>query len=127
MGRGGEAFLLDMGDDWNPDLAEDLIRLSGWSPVGTSNRHGHPPGEKLSEQLWEQASPTDDYGYRAFLTKNLGPGDLPGTLRRLQQLATQGDAKAIIDLLQAAIPGGYQHARADIPRSHRCRRLPGGA
>ncbi|MGE0760251.1 MAG: polysaccharide biosynthesis protein, partial [Pirellulaceae bacterium] len=54
MGKGGEIFVLDMG---NPvrimDLAQDLIRLSGFSQDDVEIRiTGMRPGEKLYEELY---------------------------------------------------------------------------
>jgi FlaA1/EpsC-like NDP-sugar epimerase len=55
LGNGGELFVLNMGKPVRiMDLAEDLIRLSGFTtdqiPITTT---GVRPGEKLEEQLWE--------------------------------------------------------------------------
>jgi FlaA1/EpsC-like NDP-sugar epimerase len=64
LGKGGEVFVLDMGDPVRiADLAEDLIRLSGLA-VGTDIEivyAGVRPGEKLYEELFfgeKDASPT---------------------------------------------------------------------
>jgi FlaA1/EpsC-like NDP-sugar epimerase len=64
LGKGGEVFVLDMGEPVKiADLAEDLIRLSGLE-VGTDieiSFSGIRPGEKLYEELFfgeDDASPT---------------------------------------------------------------------
>jgi FlaA1/EpsC-like NDP-sugar epimerase len=54
MGRGGELFILDMGEPVRiVDLAEDLIRLSGLRPGDDIEVRfsGMRPGEKLFEEL----------------------------------------------------------------------------
>ena len=53
MGRGGELFVLDMGEPVRiVDLAHDLIRLSGFGPDDIELQvTGMRPGEKLFEEL----------------------------------------------------------------------------
>jgi FlaA1/EpsC-like NDP-sugar epimerase len=55
LGQGGELFVLDMGEPVRiVDLAEDVIKLSGFTleeiPISYT---GVRPGEKLTEALWE--------------------------------------------------------------------------
>jgi FlaA1/EpsC-like NDP-sugar epimerase len=55
LGKGGELFVLDMGQPVRiRDLAEDLIRLSGFDvgEIGIEYT-GIRPGERLEELLWE--------------------------------------------------------------------------
>ncbi len=111
MGRGGEAFLLDMGEQVRiVDLAEDLIRLSGLEPGRDIEIEftGIRPGEKLSEELWE-----DDKAYEKTAHPDIvcstnealvADGDLAATLTSLQPWPC-GGMRGIIRLLQAAIPG----------------------
>ncbi len=112
MGKGGEAFVLDMGDQVRiVDLAADLIRLSGLEPGRDIEIEftGIRPGEKLSEQLWEGGKSYEKTAHpdivRSATEEAVVGGDLAATLRRLAELTEQGDAAAIIGVLQAAIPG----------------------
>lgn len=62
MGSGGDTFVLNMGQQVRIlDLAEDLIRLSGLEPYKDVDivYTGIRPGEKLSEDLWEEGTPTN--------------------------------------------------------------------
>lgn len=113
MGQGGEVFMLNMGQQVRIlDLAEDLIRLSGLEPgkdveiVFTGIR----PGEKLSEDLWGDGM---DYKktshpeiFRAETEEAVLPGNLDTLVEELQVLARDGEASAIIHLLDETIPDG---------------------
>ena len=112
MGKGGEAFLLNMGQQIRIlDLAEDLIRLSGLEPgrdieiIFTGIR----PGEKLREELWESDKTYDVTAHPEIFrsTQESAPlGDaLPQTLDRLERLAEENQPDAIIQLLDETIPG----------------------
>lgn len=111
MGKGGEVFLLNMGKPIRIlDLAEDLIRLSGLEPgkdieiIFTGIR----PGEKLSEDLWEEGvhyQPTaHEEVFRLAEEENLMNNALSATVDQLHTLAQSGDTTAILDLLDSAIP-----------------------
>jgi FlaA1/EpsC-like NDP-sugar epimerase len=112
MGKGGEAFLLDMGEQIRIlDLAEDLIRLSGLEPgrdieiVFTGIR----PGEKLREELWEAEKTYEVTAhpeiYRSSQESAPLGGDLGQILDRLEILAHENRPDEIIRLLDETIPG----------------------
>ncbi len=112
MGNGGETFVLNMGQQVRIlDLAEDLIRLSGLEPgkdieiVFTGIR----PGEKLSEDLWEEGNqfePTQHPDiYQFDDPSNLRGDELKVRIDQLLKLADQGKADEIIALIDETIPG----------------------
>ncbi len=112
MENGGETFVLNMGEPVRIlDLAEDLIRLSGLEPhrdIAISYT-GIRPGEKLTEELWEEGTP---------LAKTLHPDifrletdvsspslNLPQTIDSLSALCHSADSDGIAVLLDTLIPG----------------------
>ena len=112
MGQGGEAFLLDMGQQVRIlDLAEDLIRLSGLEPGRDIEIEftGIRPGEKLSEELWEKGKIYEKTAHRDIMRSDhedsLNTGELQEVLARLELLLSGGHADEIISLLDEAIPG----------------------
>jgi len=111
MGNGGEVFLLNMGKPVRIlDLAEDLIRLSGLEPGKDIEITftGIRPGEKLSEDLWEEGvhyQPTaHPEVFRMADEENIIDSSLSVTINQLQSLAQSGNIPAILDLLDSAIP-----------------------
>ena len=118
MSQGGEAYVLNMGEQVKiQDLAEDLIRLSGLEPgedieiVYTGIR----PGEKLSEDLWDQ-------GFAYFPTKHpdinqvdseeaLSDETLNAIIDQLIELAAEGKPEEILDILSQTIPGAAIQAQ----------------
>ena len=112
MGHGGEIFILRMGEQVKIlQLADDLIRLSGLEPekdieiVFTGIR----PGEKLSEDLWDQWAkfePTSHSDIVQLVDEDLLSRDeLRMTVNELAFLAVEGEVDAIIRILDETIPG----------------------
>ena len=112
MGSGGEVFVLNMGQQVRIlDLAEDLIRLSGLEPrrdieiVFTGIR----PGEKLSEELWEDGSLLQKTAHPDIMCLDckdeLEGENLSKSVGELIQLAQEGETKAVTRLLDELIPG----------------------
>jgi len=113
MGEGGETFVLNMGEQIRIlDLAEDLIRLSGLEPgkdieiVFTGIR----PGEKLSEELWDEGVPIEKTEHPEIFrvnpdTSELSGEELRGLVEQILRLAQEGDTHTLINLLDETIPG----------------------
>ncbi|MBN2044129.1 MAG: polysaccharide biosynthesis protein [Anaerolineales bacterium] len=112
MGTGGEIFLLNMGEPVKIlDLAKDLIRLSGLEPgrdieiVFTGLR----PGEKMSEVLWDDGVdhfPTDHPEItRLEKIELLAPDELEKVIQQLAGCAVEGDADALVNILDEVVPG----------------------
>jgi len=110
--QSGETFVLNMGQQVRiMDLAEDLIRLSGLQPgkdieiVFTGIR----PGEKLSEDLWDDGHPfisTDHPDiYKADGQEELCGENLAKVVQELVRLAEEGDADTIMQMFDELIPG----------------------
>ncbi len=106
MGRGGETFVLDMGEPVRVvDLARDMIRLAGLEPdVDVRVRFTQPrPGEKMTEQLigeGERVVPTA----HPKVMRIEGPKVEPGVLAaKLQRLAEAVGRRACDDELRQAL------------------------
>jgi FlaA1/EpsC-like NDP-sugar epimerase len=115
LGRGGEVFLLDMGEPIRiVDIATDLIRLSGLI-VGADIKvqfTGIRPGEKLYEEMFfsaESVIPTDHP--KILRARN---GILPeSVIRRIETLANAAYGTASDDelrqLLRNLVPDFHPH------------------
>jgi FlaA1/EpsC-like NDP-sugar epimerase len=95
LGRGGEVFVLDMGEQIRVyDIATDLIRLSGLE-VGADIEikfTGVRPGEKLYEEMF-------------FTAENVLPTDHPKVLRARNGLLAEGTVRRIDALMRATDQG----------------------
>jgi len=118
MGQGGEIFILDMGTPVKiADMAQDLIRLSGFEPdVDIKIEYiGLRPGEKLYEELItddENALPTP---HPKIMMLKGGACDinlLNGQIQELARLAGAQDAARIKSKLQEMVP---DYTPSDIP------------
>lgn len=127
MGKGGETFVLNMGDQVRiVDLAEDLIRLSGLEPgrdieiVFTGSR----PGEKLSEDLWDegltfQRTIHPDI-FHLSNQDDLGEINLNDLLNEVISRSQSGNVSGIITIFDEKIPGAQVRKTppADIASIH---------
>jgi len=110
--QSGETFVLNMGQQVRiMDLAEDLIRLSGLQPGKDIEIvfSGIRPGEKLSEDLWDDGHPfisTDHPDiYKADGQEELCGENLAKVVQELVRLAEEGDADTIMQMFDELIPG----------------------
>jgi len=111
MGQGGEAFILNMGEQVRIlELAEDLIRLSGLEPGRDIEIAftGIRRGEKLSEDLWEQGihfqPTTHSEIYRSKEDEEVDGQKLTQAIEQLERLARQSEVETIIRVLDEVIP-----------------------
>ena len=121
MGRGGETFVLDMGEQIKIiNLAEDLIRLSGFEPRKDIDIVfiGIRDGEKLSEDLWNddrKLSGTD----HPEISREDGQVEIQGKeleeiVENLVDLSRHGQREKIIDSLNKIITNAdIKHSVAD--------------
>lgn len=108
MGRGGEIFVLDMGEQIKiVELANDLIRLSGLPPHAIEIVfNGIRPGEKLYEELYfsdEQRFPTTHPKLHSAFHRPIALGELRESLDELQSLV-DGDEDLLLARLKELVP-----------------------
>jgi FlaA1/EpsC-like NDP-sugar epimerase len=115
LGVGGELFVLNMGLPVKiRDLAEDLIKLSGYTlaeiPIVYTRLR---PGEKIEEALWEADSkvePTREPDIlRVTEPAGLLPDFLPEMLDAFKRATENGDRLSIEATLAQTIPSFVPH------------------
>ncbi|MCB9591649.1 MAG: polysaccharide biosynthesis protein [Sandaracinaceae bacterium] len=121
MGRGGEIFILDMGEPVKiVDLARDLIRLSGLRPDVDIPIHftGVRPGEKLFEELSSDAESADETHHpKIFVGRHPSePWELIcEQLERLREVAWSGAHEQVVSRLRSCVPEFVDPPLATLP------------
>jgi FlaA1/EpsC-like NDP-sugar epimerase len=118
LGKGEEVFILDMGEPVKiVDLANDLIRLSGFSADNIEIIYtGCRPGEKLYEELFTEGEvyvkTVHDKICLASKSGSKCQANLNEKIGLLELAAQNNDRAGIIKILQELIPEykPYQHA-----------------
>jgi FlaA1/EpsC-like NDP-sugar epimerase len=116
MARGGEVFVLDMGQPVRiMDLARRMIELSGLAVRDAEHPGGDieivvtglRPGEKLYEELLigDNPQPTDHPRIMKAREGFLPWAELEGRLREFQEAASRGDGAALLALLEQLVSG----------------------
>ncbi|MSR44559.1 MAG: polysaccharide biosynthesis protein [Phycisphaerales bacterium] len=138
MGRGGEVFVLDMGDPVRIiDLARNMIRLAGYLEKNERQPNGDieiqvtglRPGEKLYEELLidTQCAPTEHGGITQARERFTPWEQLETQLHLLEAALDQHDVPKVRELLQRYVSGdrefedaiGYAEDLAKEPRTDR--------
>lgn len=110
MGKGGEIFVLDMGEPVKIQyLAEQMIRLSGKKPGKDINIEyiGLRPGEKLYEELFYDTEKHLTTGHGKILLANssiVDWEDIDSVLEDMKMACTHYDIVAQLDLLRRLVP-----------------------
>ena len=110
MGKGGELFILDMGEQLKiAELAKNLITFSGLTPGKDIQIKftGLRPGEKLEEELLldkeKDAMTKND---KIFVSRSglpLGAKQLRQSLKKMHRMTELMDEKGLLHLLQALV------------------------
>jgi len=100
IGKGGEIFVLDMGDQIRIlDLAENIIRLSGFMPHKEIKIDftGLRPGEKLYEELFDSNEKVLPTSHEKL---NIAVSDVPPIFdRNLEELSRHVQDLSVIDVI----------------------------
>jgi FlaA1/EpsC-like NDP-sugar epimerase len=110
MGKGGEIFLLDMGEPIKIiDIATKLINYSGLKPGKDVEivPIGLRPGEKLHEELYwkgEGVVPTENKKITMLKPNGLSLERLDTQLKELEESSHLSNAKGIYTLLKEIVP-----------------------
>jgi FlaA1/EpsC-like NDP-sugar epimerase len=110
MGVGGEVFILDMGEPVRiAELAEDIIRLSGFKPHEDIQIKfiGLRPGEKLTEELITEGEGIVETSHKKIMVLKgqiCDEGILNGKLVRLMNFVVEQDGDGIRRAIKDILP-----------------------
>lgn len=107
MGKGGEIFVLDMGESIKiKDLAEQIITLSGKTPHKDVDIEfiGLRPGEKLYEELFYEKEPLTKIDQTKIFIANKRSVDFEWFDQELKKLFEQNDVQTLRQIIKVLVP-----------------------
>jgi len=110
LGKGGETFVLDMGEPMNIyELAKDMMLLAGLKPGRDLPIHfiGLKEGEKIEEDLWaDWERPMRSEAERIFTITEQNPMGrrILGRVRKIEDLLLRDDHEGLLDYLKQIEP-----------------------
>ncbi len=110
MGKGGEIYVFDMGKPIKIiDLAEKMIRLSGFEPYVDIDIKiiGLRPGEKLYEELLSDKATTLPTHHHKIMVAKISPENfdiIKPKVKRLIKIATEKNAEQVVKLIKELVP-----------------------
>ena len=122
MGRGGEIFVLDMGDPVSITyLAEQMIRLSGKEPVRDIEivYTGLRPGEKLFEELFHEKEKLEGTRHEKILLSRHRKMDwhfLNGVIATMESACETYDEDTLLGSINKLVPE-LHHIKKDLPEN----------
>jgi FlaA1/EpsC-like NDP-sugar epimerase len=132
MGKGGEIFLLDMGESVKiTELAESMIRLSGFEPYEEIDIEftGLRPGEKLYEELLldgEGVKPTSHEMIRVASSTEQPWEELLQDLDALYDASQNYRVDEVIQLMRKMVPEYKPVVKLAVVESHDSEVVPEG-
>ncbi|MDH5203104.1 MAG: polysaccharide biosynthesis protein [Nitrospirota bacterium] len=124
-GKGGEIFVLDMGEQIKIiDLAENLIRLTGFIPYEDIKIKftGLRPGEKLYEELFDESEtvvPTFHGKLRIAIPEIPSVDNINKHILELEQVVLSNAFDKVVPVIQRIVPNfkNYKIDNAEIVKS----------
>jgi FlaA1/EpsC-like NDP-sugar epimerase len=120
IAHGGEIFVLDMGEPVKiKDLAERMVRLSGYEPYTEMPIvfSGLRPGEKLYEELSYDMAEFDKTRYKDIFVEKPEVFDeivIHDELEKLKQIVDSGTMAEVIEQLKIIVPDYHPNRETNI-------------
>ena len=120
LGNGGEIFVLNMGEAIKiGDLAENVIRLSGFIPNKEIRIKytGLRPGEKLYEELFditEEIVPSDSTKFKMAIPKLPSYERLFKYIAELERIVQLNDIDKVVPTIQRIVPNFNRDHSSDV-------------